>query len=72
MICSLDGKLLQEKGEDVQVLWDKLMTLVANTVAALHGPTMEALERIDSTGENLFQAGLPVPGTDTAAKRMSC
>jgi len=48
-------ELLREKGEDVDALWDSLVTLVGNTAAALYGPVMEACESCKSSGRNLFQ-----------------
>jgi hypothetical protein len=46
---------LREAGEDVGALWDELCGLVGNTIAALHGPVMEACEEAKSDGSNLFQ-----------------
>jgi len=54
---SLDAVMdeLRGRGEDVEGLWDALRKLAGNTVAALHGPVMEACEEAKSDGANLFQ-----------------
>ena len=52
---SLGFQLLSDNGENVEDLWSNLTTLVANTVAAMHGPLAEAWEALGSSGKNLFQ-----------------
>ena len=56
------AQLLRDNGEDVEDLWSNLTTLIANTIAAMHGPLMEAWEALGSSGGNLFQVGLPCQG----------
>lgn len=53
-------------------LWDALRKLAGNTVAALHGPVMEACEEAKSDGANLFQVLAPVLAAPVSAAMTHC